>query len=80
VSQIQKIAANVGFPISIEELNAPVATLLAGPLAAHMAGQAVEFAVEAGSRVWSEALELSPDVVALDRAAIVAGSGCGIGA
>jgi hypothetical protein len=69
-SQVPEIAADIVLPVSIEELDTPVATLFAEPLAAHVAGQAVELAVETGCGVWSEAPEPSPDVVALDRAAI----------
>jgi hypothetical protein len=68
-SQVPEIAADIVLPVSIEELDTPVATLFAEPLAAHL-GQAVELAVETGCGVWSEAPEPSPDVVALDRAAI----------
>lgn len=69
-SQVPEIAADMVLPVSIKELDTPVATLFAGPLAAHVAGQAVELAVETGCGVWIEAFKPSPDVVALDRAVI----------
>jgi hypothetical protein len=67
VSQVPYIAANVVFPIGIEDLDTPLATVFIRPLPAHVASQAIKLAVETGRGVWLEALECYPDLVAIDR-------------
>jgi hypothetical protein len=73
LTQVSEVAAHVGFPIRIEDLNTPVATLLTSPT--HVASQAMEFLVEAGLRIGLEAVELGPDVEGAHRTVIVVSSG-----
>ena len=70
VVQVSEFAADVVFPVSIEEFDTPLATVLVRPLAAHVTSQAMELAVEAGRLVRFETFERCPDVIPIDRSAI----------
>jgi hypothetical protein len=73
LTQVSEVAAHVGFPIRIEDLNTPVATLLTSP--AHVSSQTMELAVEAGLGVGLEAVELVPNAKFVHRTVIVFSSG-----
>jgi len=71
-SQATQVAAHVGFPIGIEDLNPGLAALFTTP--AHVFAQSPELIVETCRMVGEEALKLIPDV-ARTNAATVAWSG-----
>jgi hypothetical protein len=61
---VADVRTDVSCKVGFEEFNAVSATLLWCPV--HVTSQALELSIEGSSRVRFEAIELTPDVVAID--------------